>query len=152
MARNWRKGKLLKAAVGGTVVGLTSGATALAAAGAMSPDRTPVDAPSDDSVSLDLEDGTVQVTVDDELVDDLDTTVDSPDTESVATPPGVETPASPQSADSPEDVDSPATVADDESVDADDDSPATVDTDDQGQNDVQDDESVDNDDQSADSD
>lgn len=152
MARNWRKGKLLKAAVGGTVVGLTGGATALAAAGAVSSDPTPVDAPSDDSVSLDLEDGTVQVTVDDELVDDLDTTVDSPDTESVATPPGVETPTSPQSADSPEDVDSPATVADDESVDADDDSPATVDTDDQGQNDVQDDESVDNDDQSADSD
>lgn len=144
MARNWRRSKLLKAAVGGTVVGLTGGATALASAAATSTDPDPVDALSDDAVSLELdEDGTVQVTVDDNLVDDLDTTVDSPDTESVATPPGVETPASPQSADSPEDVDSPAVVDDQDSPDADDDSPATVDTDDQGE---------DNDDQSADSD
>ncbi|MGH2651132.1 MAG: hypothetical protein ACRDHK_07990 [Actinomycetota bacterium] len=152
MARNWRKGKLLKAAVGGTVVGLAGGATALASAAAADPN--PVDAPSDDAVSLELDDdGTVQVNVDDEIVDDLDTTVDSPDTESVATPPGVETPASPQSADSPEDVDSPAAV-DDQDSPADDDSPATVDTDDQGEdNDDQgEDESVDNDDESADSD
>jgi len=148
MARNWRKSKLLKAAVGGTVVGLTGGATALASAAATSADPNPVDAPSDDVVSLELdEDGTVQVTVDDELIDDLDTTVDSPDTESVATPPGVETPASPQSADSPEDVDSPAVVDDQYSPDADDDSPATVDAHDQGE-----DESDDNDDQGADSD
>ncbi len=152
MARNWRKGKLLKAAVGGTVVGLTGGATALAAAGAVSSDPTPVDAPSDDSVSLDLEDGTVQVTVDDEIVDDLDADdqgADSAD-DSVTgdTPPAAETVDSVASVDSV-DADEASVDADEASVDADD---QGEDADDQGEDadDQGDDESVDNDDESGD--
>lgn len=135
MAGSWRKGKLMKAAVAGSVVGIAGGATAYA--DATSPDTTPVE--TDGTVSLDLEDGMVAVEVDDEVADVLDATIDSPDSESVATPPGVETPASPQSADSPEEVDSPANVADD-------DSPQGV----QNQNDDQD--SPEGDDESSDSD
>ncbi len=155
MARNWRKGKLLKAAVGGTVVGLTGGATALAAAGAVSSDPTPVDAPSDDSVSLDLEDGTVQVTVDDEILDDLDADDQGADAD-VETVSG-DTPPAQESVETLDSVDQDSVDAEDDSPeavenDADEqsvDSPEAVenDADDQGE-----DESVDNDDQSADSD
>jgi len=143
MARNWRKSKLLKAAVGGTVVGLTGGATALAAAGAVSPDPTPVDAPSDDVVSLELdEDGTVQVTVDDEILDDLDGDDQGADAD-VETVSG-DTPPAQESVETLDSVDQDSVDADEESVDADD---QNEDADDQGE-----DESVDNDDESADSD
>ena len=149
MARNWRKRKLLKAAVGGTVVGLTGGATALAAAGAASPDPTPVDAPSDDSVSLDLEDGTVEVTVDDEILDDLDADDQGADAD-VETVSG-DTPPAQESVETLDSVDQDSVDADEDSVDADE---ASVEADDQGEDgdDQGEDESVDNDDQSANSD
>jgi hypothetical protein len=104
------------------VVGAAGGATALANTGADDP--APPAASSDDTVSLDLEEGTVQVAVDDEMADEVDATNDSPDTESVNTPPGVETPASPQSADSPanDTHDAVNDDRDDHSVDADDES------------------------------
>jgi hypothetical protein len=147
MRRKWldpRRSKVLKVAVGGTVLGLAGGATALAGVRVASPEPAPVDAPSDDTVSLDLEDGTVEVEVDDEIEDDLDGDNQGAgaDVESVTgdTPPAQES------------VDS----VDQDSVDADEESVDNQDQNDQDQesvdNDDQDDQSVDNDDQSSDSD
>jgi len=157
MRRKWldpRRSKVLKVAVGGTVLGLAGGATALAGVRVASPEPTPVDAPSDDTVSLDLEDGTVEVEVDDEIEDDLDGDNQGAgaDVESVTgdTPPAQESVETLDSVDQDSvdaQDDSPDAVqndADDESIDADD---QGEDNDDQGE-----DESVDNDDQSANSD
>jgi len=139
MRRKWldpRRSKVLKVAVGGTVLGLAGGATALAGVRAASPDPAPVDAPSDDTVSLDLEDGTVEVEVDDEIEDDLDGDNQGAgaDVESVTG----DTPPAQESVETLDSVDQDSVDADEESVD--------------NQNEDQDVESVDNDDQSSDSD
>jgi hypothetical protein len=150
MRRKWldpRRSKVLKVAVGGTVLGLAGGATALAGVRVASPEPAPVDAPSDDTVSLDLEDGTVEVEVDDEIEDDLDGDNQGAgaDVESVTG----DTPPAQESVETLDSVDQDSVDADEESVD-------NQDQNDQDQesvdNDDQDDQSVDNDDQSSDSD
>lgn len=145
MRRKWldpRRSKVLKVAVGGTVLGLAGGATALAGVRAASPEPAPVDAPSDDTVSLDLEDGTVEVEVDDEIEDDLDGDNQGAgaDVESVTG----DTPPAQESVETLDSVDQDSVDADEESVEADDQDQESVDN--------QDDQSVDNDDQSSDSD
>jgi hypothetical protein len=145
MRRKWldpRRSKVLKVAVGGTVLGLAGGATALAGVRVASPEPAPVDAPSDDTVSLDLEDGTVEVEVDDEIEDDLDGDNQGAgaDVESVTG----DTPPAQESVETLDSVDQDSVDADEESVEADDQDQESVDN--------QDDQSVDNDDQSSDSD
>lgn len=149
MRRKWldpRRSKVLKVAVGGTVLGLAGGATALAGVRAASPEPAPVDAPSDDTVSLDLEDGTVEVEVDDEIEDDLDGDNQGADAdvESVSG----DTPPAQESVETLDSVDQDSVDADEESVDNqnEDQDEESVDNHDQ------DDQSVDNDDQSSDSD
>ena len=158
MRRKWldpRRSKVLKVAVGGTVLGLAGGATALAGVRAASPDPAPVDAPSDDTVSLDLEDGTVEVDVDDEIEDDLDGDDQGADAD-VESVTG-DTPPAQESVETLDSVDQDSVEANDqdqESVDADDADDQGEDGDHQGEDgdDQGDDQSADNDDQSSDSD
>ena len=149
MRRKWldpRRSKVLKVAVGGTVLGLAGGATALAGVRAASPDPAPVDAPSDDTVSLDLEDGTVEVDVDDEIEDDLDGDDQGADAD-VESVTG-DTPPAQESVETLDSVDQDSVDADEESVENqnEDQDEESVDNQDQ------DDQSADNDDQSSDSD
>jgi hypothetical protein len=101
-------GRLFKIAVGGSVAALGSG-VALAQIGPSSP--APAEAPSE-HVTLDLEDGTVDVKVDEEIAPDLDGDDDGVDEESIDEP-SVDEP----SVDEPS-VDEPSVESvDDESVD-----------------------------------
>ena len=104
--------RLFKIAVGGSVAALGSG-VALAQNGPSSP--APAEAPSE-HVTLDLEDGTVDVDVDEEIAPDLDGDDDGVDEESVDEPtvdePSVDDP-SVESVDEPS-VDEPSAESVDE--------------------------------------